>query len=916
VYVRTKELTFLRAAGYCLALCAVAPDRHTTEDAMFLQARSYVLCLAVWCIPAAAAAQDAVVSGVVTTRNDGLAVPGATVSIRSLNLSTTTTQDGRYTLSVPAARVRGQSVELQVSFSGTRTKVETVVLTAGPVTHNVELELSFHEEVSVGSRSPGAAAEKAVPVDIITAEQIESTGAVETMQVIQALAPSFNFPRPTISDGTDSVRPATLRGLGPDQVLVLINGKRRHQTALIHINSTIGRGSTGVDLNAIPVAAIQRIEILRDGAAAQYGSDAIAGVINIVLKSGVSPTTLSFRAGGNTGSFQDVFDTTHDFSDGGTYDLSGSSGFALGKGAVTVAGEYRNRHGTNRAGPDTGDAFGPQPNIHWGDSEEQDGLLFANAEVPLAGSRTSSFYAFGGWSRRTGSHGGNYRRRIDAGNWPSIYPNGFLPLIEPTNVDASVAAGIRGVRAEWFWDVSGVYGHNRLDYDVANSLNASLGPAIPPNQTEFYSGAIAYNQITFNGDAARAVDVGLASPAHLAFGVEYRRENYQIFAGEPNSYLNGGSANQFGAPGIPGAQVFPGFRPTDEVDVWRNAVGGYVDIEADVATGVQLGLAGRYEHFDDFGSTADGKVTVRLEPDKRFVIRGAASTGFRAPSLGQIHFSTVSTNFSLIGGQFVPVEAGTYPVASPQARALGATDLTPEESLHYSGGVVLNPIEPLEVTVDVYRVAIDDRIVLSDNFTGEQIAALLQPFGANGARYFTNAIDTRTKGVDLLANYRLELDAAGTLRLQVAFNHTDTSITRISPTPPQLAGFDNTLFSRVPPNDIEFRRFTCAQPENNTRLTADWRRQAVGALLRVARYGDYCSLEAIDQIYSAEWVIDVEATYRLGRSLLGFGVQNLGNALPDRNLESVSNRGGRTFPRNAPFGFNGRYFYGRIAYTF
>ena len=883
---------------------------------MFALSRSVVLCLVVLGVAAKAAAQDAVVTGVVTTRSDGLPVPGATVSIPSLKLSTSTSQDGRYTLTIPAARVRGQTVDLQVTFSGTQSKVETVTLTAGTVTHDVELELSFHEEISVGSRAPGAAAERAVPVDVITARQIESTGAVETMQIIQALAPSFNFPRPTISDGTDSVRPATLRGLGPDQVLVLINGKRRHQTALIHINSTIGRGSTGVDLNAIPVSAIQRIEILRDGAAAQYGSDAIAGVINIVLKSGASPSTVSFRAGGNRGSFEDVFGTKHDFSDGGTYDLSGSSGFSLGRGTVTFAGEYRNRRGTNRAGPDTGDPFSPQPNIHWGDSEEQDGLLFANAEAPLAGSKTSSFYAFGGWSRRTGSHGGNYRRRTDTTNWPSIYPNGFLPLIEPTNVDASFAAGVRGTQADWFWDVSGVFGHNRLDYDIANSLNVSLGPTIPPNQTEFYSGAIAYNQITFNGDAARPVGIGLARPAHLAFGVEYRRENYEIFAGEPNSYQSGGSLNQAGGAATPGAQVFPGFRPTDEVDAWRSAVAGYADLEGEVASGVRVGLAGRYEHFDDFGDTADGKVTGRFEPHQRFVIRGAASTGFRAPSLGQIYFSTVSTNFTQIGGQFVPIEAGTYPVASPQARALGATDLEPEQSRHYSGGIVLNPIDPLEVTLDLYRVTIDDRIVLSDNFTGDRIAALLQPFGANGARYFTNAIDTRTTGLDLLANYRVDLNTAGTLRLQAAFNHTNTDITRISPTPPQLTGFDNTLFSRVPPNDIEFRRFTCAQPENNARLTADWQRRAVGALVRAAYYGDYCSIEANDQTYSAEWVVDIEGTYRVGKSLLGAGIQNLFNALPDQNLVIVSNRGGRTFPRNAPFGFNGRYFYARVAYTF
>jgi len=864
-----------------------------------------------------AAQESSVVSGRVTTEQDGLSLPGAAVAIPSLSLSATTDADGRYTINVPPGTARGQRVEVRVTFSGLQPAVRIVTLTPGTLTQDFAMPLGFAEEITVGSRAPGAEAERAVPVDVFTAEEIQSTGATETMAVIQALAPSFNFPRPTISDGTDTVRPATLRGLGPDQVLVLVNGKRRHQTALIHINSTIGRGSAGVDLNAIPVAAIARIEVLRDGAAAQYGSDAIAGVINIVLKSGPSPAGLEIRGGGNFGAFQDVFGTDHDFSDGGTLDTSGSYGVAVGGGSLTVAGEYRDRKGTNRAGPDTGDPFSPQPNIHWGDSKERDGLLFANAEIPLAGSRTTSLYAFGGWSRRTGSAGGNYRRRIDVGNLPGLYPNGFLPLIEPINVDGSVSAGVRGAsRSDWVWDVSGGYGHNRLDYYVRNSLNVSLGPTIPPNQTEFYSGAIAFNQFTANADVRRQLDLGFAKATSVAFGVEYRRESYQIVAGEVASYIDGGGLDQNGGPAIPGAQVFPGFRPANEVDASRNSIGTYLDLEGDVAQALRIGVAGRYEHFDDFGNTANGKLTARLQPGRRLVLRGGASTGFRAPSLGQIYFSTVSTNFSLIGGQFVPVEAGTYPIGSPQARALGATDLTREKSVNLTGGVVLTPIDPLEITVDLYRIAIDDRIVLSDNFTGGAIAALLRPFGANGARYFTNAIDTKTRGVDVIAAYSVGLAAAGTLQLQAAYNRTDTDITRISPTPPQLAGFDNTLFSRVAPNDIEFRRFTCAQPKDSLRLTADWRRGAFSAFVRDSRYGDYCSIEAIDQIYSAEWLADVMAEYRLRGVRLGFGIDNITNALPDENLVSVSNRGGRTFPRNAPFGFNGRYVYGRIGYTF
>jgi len=886
--------------------------------------------LAPVCLSASALAADStVVSGVVTTKDDGLPLPNATVTIAALNLTATTDQSGRYSLTVPADKSTGAAVEVKVTAPGLRTRTASVSPAGGTITVDFALTVGFHEEVIVGSRASGAEAAKAVPVDILTAKQIEGTGAAEVMQILQALAPSFNFPRPTISDGTDSVRPATLRGLGPDQVLVLINGKRRHQTALIHINSTIGRGSTGVDLNALPVSAIERIEILRDGAAAQYGSDAIAGVINIVLKSGVAPPALSLRGGFSKGSFTEVRGVERNFSDGGVFDASGTWGFQLGRGSGNLSVEYRDRNGTNRAGFDTGDQQRagdalnnpvPQPNVHWGDSEEWNVLTFFNAAAPVNSGETTFFYAFGGWSRRDGVHGGNYRRAIDAGDWPQIYPLGFLPLIEPKNVDASATVGLRGERAKWFWDASAQYGHNRLDYDVTNSLNVSLGPTIPPNHAEFYAGAIAFDQLIANLDLTRQFDVGLAGPLNVAAGLEYRRETYKIFAGEPDSWRDGGSRNQFGQPAALGAQVFPGFRPTDETDANRNNFAVYGDIEGDVAKPLRIGVAGRYEHYSDFGNTVDGKLTLRIEPHKRFVIRGAASTGFRAPSLGQSFFRTTSTNFSLIGGVFVPLEVLTAPVGNPVARALGAEDLKPEESIHVSGGLVWNPVDPFEFSADYYHIDINDRVVLSGNFQGGRLTSLLQPFGVNSARYFTNAIDTTTKGVDLIANYRADLNKAGALRLQVAFNHTETRIDRVTPTPPVLAGFENTLF-----DGIEHRRFTCAQPEDNLRLTADWSsKKSWGALARLSRYGDYCSIEGTvgspditpPQVHGAEWVSDIDVSYRRDKFVIAVGVENLFNTLPDPMLPLFANRNQRTFPRNAPFGFNGRFLYGKVTFRF
>jgi iron complex outermembrane receptor protein len=889
--------------------------------------------LSILLLPAPLLAQEAtVVSGVVTTAADGLPVPGATVSIEALGLSAVTDEEGRYTLTVPADVAKGQKVEIKVTSAALRPRIAQVTLSPGSVSEDFALGLGFHEEVTVGSRATGTEAEKAVPVDILTQAQIQSIGAAETMQVIQALAPSFNFPRPTIADGTDSIRPATLRGLGPDHVLVLINGKRRHTTALIHINGTIGRGATGVDLNAIPLAAIERIEILRDGAAAQYGSDAIAGVINIVLKSGAQPLTVSARAGFNKGSFTEIIGTERDFSDGGTGDVGANYGWGVGRGTVTLTAEFRNREGTNRAGADqrdqviAGDANNnvvPQPNMHWGDSEEKDFMTFLNGQVPLNSSETTFAYGFGGWSRRTGSHGGNYRRGIDANNWKQIYPIGFLPLIEPRIIDASGTLGVRGARGEWFWDLSAQYGHNRLDYDVANSLNASLGPEVPPNHFDFYAGGLAFNQIVTNLDLSRKVNMGLANPVNVAFGAEARFENYQIFAGEPDSWRDGGSLNQFGTgPAVPGAQVFPGFRPKNELDEWRHNLAAYLDVEGDVFEKLRVGLAGRVEDYSDFGSTVDGKVTVRVQPHKRFVIRGAASTGFRAPSLGQEFFSTVSTNFTLVGGTFVPLEVVTAPVADPLARQLGAKDLKPEQSVNLSAGVVWNPIDALDLTVDLYRVRIDDRIVLSGNFTGGGLASLLREFGAGSARYFTNAVDTKTKGIDVIANYHDSLGSAGDLRLQVAYNKTDTDLLRIAPTPPELAQILNqTQFTNILFNDTEVRRFTCGQPEDNLRLVADWRKSSWGGTVRQSRYGDYCSIEdrtsdGIAQDFSADWVTDVELAYSRPRFTIALGSQNVFNNFPDKNILATSFSNSRTFARNAPFGYNGRYLYARLVYRF
>lgn len=868
-----------------------------------------VLVLLLLAVPLAAQTGNTV-SGKVTLP-DGSPLPGVTVSIDGTNISTVTDADGNYTLSVPAGQ---SSVRVNASLQGFTTR--SAVVQAGG-THDFVLNVSFGQEITVGSRAIGAEAEKAVPVDVIPQEQIESVASTETNQIIQKLAPSFNFPRPTITDGTDTVRPATLRGLGPDQLLVMLNGKRRHASALVNANNSVGRGSSGVDLNAIPASAIESIEILRDGASAQYGSDAIAGVINLVLKSDAQPLKLMAKAGM----------TTH--SDGQTLDTALTGGWRIGRGALFTAAEYRVRYETNRAEHDPRDQIVPgdalsdpvhQPNHHWGDSYMRDMILFSNFNLPLTDDGKQLLYAFGGFSNRHGSHGGFFRRALQAQNHPQIYPEGFLPLIQPKVTDGSLTAGVRGEWNTWFYDASAGYGMNDFEFHVTDSLNASLGPNLPPNQTKFYAGTLGDSLWTVNFDLSKQYKLAaMAGPLNVAVGAEYRNEGYSIEAGEPNSYIDGGFPDQFGNRAAAGAQVFPGFRPANEIDTSRNSKAVYVDLEGDVFEKLRVGVAGRLEDFSDFGNTTNGKLTLRYSPSQKFILRGAASTGFRAPSLNQSFFSAVSTNFlrDPATGQLAPFEVGTYPVSSPVALALGATPLEPETSRNLSAGIVLEPLPNLEITADFFRIDIEDRIVFSGNFTGAQVQPLIAPFGVTGARFFTNAIDTETNGYDIVINHQRGLGAdRGRLDLSAAYSHNETEIVGTVATPPQLAGLSEVLFDR-----IERRRIECGQPHDNIRLMQRWEKGNFDMTMRQSRYGSFCSFTLLprdDQQYGAEWLADLEVAYDWRQYEFAAGIENLFDAFPDENFPGTpqGNLGIFPYPSHSPFGMNGRYFYTRVGFTF
>ncbi len=886
-----------------------------------------VLSLGFTAILSANTASAQSITGKVTDSESGIPLPGARVSVNGGIQSAITRSDGTYRLSVTA----GSNV-VRVSFIGYTPVRDTVAVTAGDVTRDYKLTkggVQLDANVVIGTRMDDRTVLNApVPVDVLTTAEIKQTGAVETSQIIQLLAPSFNFPRPTIADGTDHVRPSTLRGLGPDQVLVLINGKRRHTSALVNVNGTVGRGSAGADLNAIPSSAIDRIEILRDGAAAQYGSDAIAGVINIILKSDAKTDV-----GGEVGSDYTRLaglPTEDMLTDGDVSSADASTGLNFsGGGFFHVSAQYNNRGSTNRSLPDTrtqyfaGDPRNSDPTLRnrlvfrQGDAHVNETQLMINASLPTF-SNGIQLYAFGDGGRRNGQGAGNWRQPLSNNTVRAIYPTGFLPLINSTINDIAGTIGARGELSGWKYDLSETYGSNSFAFDISNSVNVSLGAASP---TEFFAGKLKFGQSTTNLDFVRAFPISaFSSPLNVAAGAEFRRDSYGIGAGEPDSYRDGGvkvlDGPNTGAPVTPGSQVFAGFRPTDAGDHSRTNFAGYVDFETNLRENLLVGVAARSEQYSDFGGTTTGKVTGRYEIVPGVAIRGAFSSGFRAPSLGQEFFSSTATNFLNLGAGLVPVEIRTLPVESGAAKALGAAPLKAEKSINGSIGLALAPLSTLNFTADYYNIKIDDRIVLSGNFTGAALTAFLaaQGFpGVGSARFFTNAIDTHTAGLDIVTRYAWDLGPYGVTRITGGFNKTKTHVTRVAATPAALSSQQAVLFDR-----IERARIEEGQPRQTISGTLDHTRNRFTGTIHVQRFGQVWSrgtTRSLDQPYNAKWITDVNASYNIIRQLrLTVGSNNLFDVYPTRNNNLNNNSGILPYTGLSPFGFNGRFVYARARY--
>ncbi len=766
--------------------------------------------------------------------------------------------------------------------------------------------------IVTGTRSVGRSRlDSASPVDVLSSAALQRQGTTELGAALSAIAPSIDFPRASAVDGTDAIRPATLRGLSPDQTLVLINGVRGHTAALLNLGGSVGRGSAAVDLNTIPTVALDRIEVLRDGASAQYGSDAIAGVVNLRLREA--------RSGGGATVNYGFYNTDIDTARGSrsrtgehAVTVSGWQGIGFGEdGFLTVSGEYLDRQATNRA--DFDDRSGAlRVTGRFGDPKVEQYSIFANAGTTLTG--TWKLYGWLGYQDRDTRSAAFPRLPLTPALATTLtlagYETGFLPIINTKSRDLNSAVGIKGEVADWNVDLNVSYGRNKIGFRTLDSANYAYGRTTP---TDFSDGALVYDQLVAGLDVSRKLDV--LQGLNVAFGLEGRREGFQIQAGERASYdypvagtITGAAANA-----APGAQGFGGFSPANEVDRHRRNGSVYVDLEAQVTDKLLVGLAGRGEDYSDFGTTGTGKISARYDFAPWFALRGTASTGFRAPALQQQYFTSIATVIQ--NGN--PIQTGTFPSVSPVATRLGGLPLEPEKSTNLSVGTVFR-FGRFDLTVDAYRIRIRNQIGLSENITtlaiqsaavNAQITSLLAGSGATAARFFINGLASTTKGIDAVAHYRLPTDAAGTFDFTIAGNINDGDVTRVP-----------TSTSTLNPAPVLFARSRILTLEDGTpgeKVTGsiDWSLDRFGALARVTYYGDVNqpgTTEAADVHSGKHLITDVELRYQATKGAqLGLGVSNLFDVYPDATAVANNVTGVIGFPYYSPFGFNGRYLYAR-----
>ena len=966
-------------------------------------------------------AQNGTISGNVTDGNEGLI--GASVQIVGTSTGTVTDFDGNYSISIAPG-----DYTIEVTYVGFSTQKKEVSISGGSsntIDFLLTEGLGLDEIVVVGSRNPNrTATETAVPVDVIDISKLTNIGPqTDVNQLLNFVAPSFTSNTQTVADGTDHIDPASLRGLGPDQVLVLINGKRRHTSSLVNVNGTFGAGNVGTDMNAIPTAAIERIEVLRDGAAAQYGSDAIAGVINIVLKKQVNKLTATLTTGGQMSKNSNNFDGG---MDGEKVQVDLNYGLPIGDkgGLINLTGSFSTREAATRNRPmgktifmayhgienvarndgydvsqlqnNIGDIKNYAQQVSYFSSTMKDdinnaatmgdlipllkadvtdselavrgleradfnmkagqaalrgGKFFANMSLPTG--NDGEFYAFGGVGFRNGKGAGFYRRPAytDGRGNTSAFPNGFLPHITSNILDKSLAFGIKGKLGDWHSDLSNTFGQNSFDFFIVNTSNSTLGRSTP---REFNAGGFTFGQNTSNWDLSRFYD-NVLSGMNVAFGSEFRVERYALHAGEEASWASYDKNGQvvtsttpdslkvrspFGKVIPGGSQVFPGYRPSNEVDAFRTSYAGYMDIEFDINENWMVDLAARYENYNDFGSTFTYKVATRIDFTKQFAIRGAFSTGFRAPSLHQINFNATGTQF--VNG--IPYEVGTFANNSRAAELFGIPSLKQENSQNFSIGFTSSLKDlGLTFTVDGYMINVDDRVVLTGNFSkpsqadNAELWQIFENSAANRAKFFTNAVNTSSMGIDAVISHDTKL-GEGRLSTSIALTLSKTEVEKdangkpkINAISDKLRGLESTYFGESNRINME-----SAVPTTKANLTFSYTSGKFGAMLRNVYFGSVTDPDfhkdkdgnKYHAEYDAKIITDLSLSYDLSKSMtITVGANNLLDVYPDEILgdhqdgrvDGFDNTYGGQFNysrRVSQFGYMGRFVFGRVALKF
>ena len=954
-------------------------------------------------------AQKGSISGKIADES-GEPLIGATVLIVGNSTGTITDFDGNYSLSVDPG-----TYTVEASYIGFSPQTGTATVTAGGKT-SMDFLLSegilVDEVVVTGTRASNRTnTDAAVPIDVINVEKLSIAAPQSSLNsLLHNTTPSFSSNTQTISDGTDHIDPASLRGLGPDQVLVLMNGKRRHTSSLVNVNGTFGRGSVGTDLNAIPATAVRAIEVLRDGAAAQYGSDAIAGVINVRLKESVNKLSFNLTTGANFTSEIGAFEGELKDRDGEIVNLGVNYGLPIGSegGFINFTGEFGYKAPTNRMLEFTGGIFGayngvervaaaggadiddlsladiqnfaPQVgyfsgddlasiagatsladisgvlgqdatdaelaargltrsdfNMRVGQSRLREGKFFANMAIPLG--ENLEVYSFGGVGYRDGESGCFYRLPGQNRTTTAIYPNGVVPRINSNISDKSISAGIRGQVGAWDIDLSNTFGSNEFLFYMTNTHNATLGAGSP---TEFNAGGHSFTQNTGNFDVSQYFDNGSGTGINVAFGAEYRFENYKVIPGTELSYGNYDVNGELVMPTTPndllttdivgrarpsGAQCFAGFLPSNDVDANRSSVAGYLDIEYDVTEAFLVSGAVRYENYSDFGSTFNYKLASRFKVSDNINLRGAISSGFRAPSLHQILFSRTSTIFVTENGATTAQEVGVFNNNSRPAKLLGIPQLTEETSNNFSLGFTAKfPDVGLRLTVDAYQVNIDDRVVLTGQFgpgDDPELQILFNQAQATRAAFFANAIDTESKGLDIVLAHRIRI-GEGTLANDLAATFSQTKRVGDIKASDILRekGLVGTYFNAEAQIYLEE-----AVPRTKLTLNNNYTMGKLSLYLRNTLFGETTEAanvcdpdnrdQSVDCINSSKVITDFSVGYQLAPNLsLTLGANNLLDVYPDIVDPSFRSSGRFLYSRRSPqFSFGGRHLFGRIVFT-